>query len=151
MSDGEAGLWTCPACGNRFVTANMAHSCCSVPLEVHFQGRQPLVRELFDAYLALAEACGPVTVIPQKSRISFQVLVRFAGAVTRKDCLHVWMWLKRRREHPTLIRVEEFPRSDFVHTFRLTCREDLDQDLAALMREAYGVGCREHLRSPGAR
>lgn len=138
-------LWTCPKCGHRFVTPNIWHSCSRYPLSYHFKGKDPIVRKLFDDYLELVESFGPTTVIPQKTRIAFQVRVRFAGAVTRKHWLDCALWLKRRADHPLFYRIEAVTAVDHVHRFRLTSPEDLrDRTLKLLLHEAYTVGCQEH-------
>ena len=53
-------LWTCPLCGQRFVTKNMSHSCGRVPLDTHFRGKDPVVRDLFDALVAETKSIGNV-------------------------------------------------------------------------------------------
>jgi Domain of unknown function (DUF5655) len=93
-------LWTCPKCRHRFVTRNMWHSCSNYSLEGHFEGKEPAVREIFNKLLELIEQCGPVTVIPQKTRIAIQARVRFAGGVARKNWFDAGLWLTRRTEHP---------------------------------------------------
>lgn len=134
-------LWQCPKCGHKFVTANIWHSCSHYPLSYHFKDKDPIVREIFDAYLELVESFGPVTVIPQKTRIAFQGRVRFAGAVTRKHWLDCGLWLKRRVEHPMFYKIEKLGVRDHIHSFRLKCIEDLeDQKLRLLLKEAYAVG-----------
>jgi hypothetical protein len=139
-------MWTCPKCGHQFVIANIWHSCGNYELDDHFQGKDPRIREVFDAWRGLAEACGQVTVYAQKSRIVFQVRVRFGGAVIRKRYVDAALWLMRGVEHPRLARTESFGSLGYGHHFRLETCEDLDEDLAALMREAYAIGCQEHLR-----
>jgi len=134
-------LWQCPSCGHQFVTANIWHSCSRYPLSYHFKDKDPVVREIFDAYLELLESFGPVTVIPQKTRIAFQARVRFAGAVTRKRWLDCGLWLKRRAEHPMFYRVERLSTRDHIHSFRLKSIGDLrDRQLRLLLKEAYAVG-----------
>jgi hypothetical protein len=137
-------LWVCPKCRHKFVTANIWHSCSHYPLSYHFKNKDRIVREIFDEYLAIVESFGPVTVIPQKTRIVFQVRVRFAGAITRKHWLDCGFWLKRRAEHPLFYKIEKLNARDYIHSFRLKSIEDLrDRHLQALLREAYGVGCQE--------
>ena len=138
-------LWTCPKCRHRFVTRNLWHSCVRVPLADHFKGKDPIVRRLFTQWHSLARRSGPVTVYAQKSRIVFQVRVRFAGAVTHKSWLEATLWLQHRADHPCLTRVEDFGRLGYVLHFRLAKAEDIDGDLAALMGEAYSVGKQDHL------
>jgi hypothetical protein len=139
----RAPLWTCPRCGHRFVTRNLWHSCGTVDLESHFAGKPPERRATFDSYVALARACGPITVYAQKTRIVIQARVRFAGAVVRRGWLDAGMWLRRRAAHPRLRRVEDLGRDGYVHRFRLTAPAECDAALAALMREAYRVGTQE--------
>jgi hypothetical protein len=136
-------LWTCPSCGHQFVTANIWHSCTRYTLDHHFTGRDPKLRDLFDAWLAFVERNGPVTVIAQKTRISFQVRVRFAGAIIRKSYIECGFWLKRRVESPRFQRVEAFTKHDFGYYFRLTDKSQLDDELAGWVREAYEVGCQK--------
>ena len=86
----------------------------------------------------------------QKTRIVFQGRVRFAGAVVRKHWLEGGLWLKRRAEHSLFHRIEKIPPHNYIYTFRLTRPEDLDEELVALLREAYAVGRQEHLDGPAA-
>ena len=151
MTGRKKPLWTCPKCGYRFVTQNMWHSCSNYSLDYHFAGKQPIVREVFDRLLALVQQWGPVTVIPQKTRIAIQARVRFAGGVARKNWFDAALWLTRRAEHSRLRRVETFGPNSYGLHFRLTRPQDLDEDFAALVREAYAVGCQEHLQKGGRR
>lgn len=145
MRTADRPLWTCPECGHRFVARNVWHSCSRYTLDPHFEGRAPIVRELFDRFLEMIQACGRVTVIPQKTRIAIQARVQFAGAMPRKQYLLVALWLTRRAEHPSLVRAETFgPRSYGLH-FRLEQPEDLDDAFVDLVREAHAVGNQEHL------
>jgi hypothetical protein len=133
-------LWTCPSCGQSFVTRNMPHSCCRLTEDEFFRGREAQ-RALYRALLAFIERCGPVTVNINKTRISFQGRARFAcvDRVT-KDGLVCHVWLKRRLENPRFIRIEALPPGDFVHYFRLTDAAQLDDEAAAWIAEAYEVG-----------
>ncbi len=137
-------LWTCPRCGHRFVTRNLWHSCTRYRIADHFKGKDPIVRQLYKHYVAIVRGFGPVTVFAQKTRIVFQARVRFAGAVVRKHWLEGGLWLKRRAEHPLFHRIEKIPPHNYIYTFRLTKPEDLDEELVALLREAYAVGQQEH-------
>jgi hypothetical protein len=137
-------LWKCPRCGHHFVTRRMWHSCSRYTLAHHFAGTPRELRELFNRYLAVVRAFGPVIVISQKSRIAFQVRVRFAGAVVRNRWLECGFWLKR-RAHPLIHKVQVLLGRDFLHYFHLTKVGQLDASLVALLREAYDVGCQRHL------
>lgn len=138
-------LWRCPKCGHRFVTRNLWHSCSHYTLDHHFKGRDPILRKIFNKWLAAVRKVGPVTVISQKTRIVFMVRVRFSGAIIHKSWVQGTMWLKRKARHPRLAKVDEFPRSDFVHYFRFDKPADIDRSLSPLLREAYAIGCQRHL------
>ena len=75
----------CPQCGRRFANRNQTHSCGRHDLAPHFAGKGRAVRELFDALLGLLRGFGPVTVLPEKTRIAFQVRMSFAAVSIRKD------------------------------------------------------------------
>jgi len=130
-------LWRCPSCGHRFVTRNLWHACGHYRLTDHFSGKPAALRATFRRWVAVARACGPVTVYAQKTRIVIQARVRFAGAVVRRGWLDAGLWLKRRVTHPRLHRVEDFGRLGYGVHFRLTAPADIDRALVVLMREAY--------------
>jgi ABC-type antimicrobial peptide transport system ATPase subunit len=119
----------------------MWHSCSRYTLAHHFGDKPRELRRLFDHYLSVVRSFGPVTVIPQKSRIALQVRVRFAGAVVRNRWLECGFWLKRRAAHPLIHKVEVLLGRDFLHYFHLTKASQLDASLVVLLREAYDVGC----------
>src|SRR3989304_4853129 len=141
FADATMPLWTCPRCGHRFVTANMWHSCTQVKLESHFKGKPARTRELFAAWLAFVKQFGGGPVIPQKTRISFQVRVRFADAVVRKNWIECGFWLKRQVKDARFQRVEKITARDYVYYFRLTDESQLDRKMKEYVREAYQVGC----------
>jgi hypothetical protein len=49
-------MWTCPKCGRSFTHRGQAHSSVVVSVDGHFAGRPARVRDLFDRFVALAEA-----------------------------------------------------------------------------------------------
>jgi hypothetical protein len=92
----------------------MWHSCSNHTLDSHFEGCDPSIRPIFEDYLRFVRSLGPITVIPQASRISFQGRVRFAGAIVRKKWLEGGLWLKRHVDEPCFTRVDHYGRNDWV-------------------------------------
>jgi hypothetical protein len=127
----------------------MAHSCGRYRLADHFRGQDRRVREMFERLRALVRRCGPATVYAQKTRIVFQVKVRFAGAMPRKRWLDVGLWLTRRARHPSLLGIEAIVPNCYLHRFRFRALEEMDGAFAELVRRAYAVGRREHLKRRG--
>lgn len=128
----------CPGCGNAFANRNNWHSCISIPLEDHFNGR-PQARALFEAFRAAVEATGPVTLVSGKTRIAFMTRARFAGIMVRKDYLRVSIWLKRRIDS-SRFRVEAVTATDFMMTFDVRVAADIDDEIRALLLEAREGG-----------
>lgn len=129
----------------------MWHSCSNHSLAEHFRGKDPGLRKLFDRYLAIVRRFGPVTVIPQKTRISFQRRVRFAGAIVRKKWLEGGVWLTRRDPHPRFFRIEVPIPGCFVHRFRISALHEIDAHLRKILKESYAVGRQEHLSKQNKR
>jgi Domain of unknown function (DUF5655) len=137
------GMWTCPRCGRSFANRNQAHTCAPLrSLDDHFEGTDPAVRELFDRILA---ELGPVTVLPEKTRIALALRMSFAAFTPKRHWLDGHLVLAREAEHPLFRRVQVLSRRNVVHEFRLTRPDQLDPAFLALLHEAYGVGEQRHL------
>ena len=147
----RGALWTCPEGGRAFANRNQVHACGRHRLEDHFEGRPPEVRALFDAFLAALEEIGPVTVLPQKTRIAFQARMSFAQVTPRRDGLVGHLVLARRVEDPWFLEVQTFSPRNHLHRFRITKAGEIDARLRAWMREAYAVGEQRHLDDRKAR
>ncbi len=144
MAGPRAALWTCPACGRFFANANQSHACGRHALEPHFEGRSARVRAIYDAFRALLEENGPVTILPEKTRIAFQVRMSFAQLTLRRHWALGHFVLARRVESPLFTKIESFSPRNHLHAFRLDDPADVAA-LAAFAREAYAVGRQDHL------
>ena len=138
-------LWRCPECGRSFANRNQTHSCSNVTLESHFKGKSEKVRELFDELSALIKKCGPVKVLPEKTRIAFQVRMSFIAVQVRRDYLIGHFVFARRVESPRFTRIETFSPRNHLHAFRINSLSELDDEFAAWICEAYAVGEQKHL------
>jgi hypothetical protein len=142
-------LWTCPRCRRRFANRNQSHACGRHDLEHHFRGKDPAIRALFEAVRRAITACGPVTVLPEKTRIAFQVRMSFAQLSPRLRWLDGHVVLARRLPHPRFRRIDTISPRNHVHHFRLVTAGEIDAEFRGWLREAYAVGAQEHLRSGG--
>ena len=142
------GLWRCPRCGQTFVSPRMPHSCDVLELGAFFEGAEPGVRSLFDALLRAVESFGPVTVNATRSRVTFQVRMRFAAVERpRGDALRGHAVLTRPVRMEALERVEFLAPSYYLHRFRVRSVDEIEA-LRGLLREAYGVGEQRHVHDP---
>jgi Domain of unknown function (DUF5655) len=95
--------------------------------------------------VARVKAIGPVLVLPEKTRIAFQVRMSFAQVTPRQRWLDGHVVLARRLEHPRFRSIQTISPRNHVHVFRLTSIADIDDDFCAWLTEAYQVGEQRHL------
>jgi hypothetical protein len=141
-------LWHCHKCGRDFANRNQSHACGRYELADHFRGKPLEIRALFDKVVDTVRAIGPVRILPEKTRIAFQVRMSFAQVTPRKHWLDGHVVLARRLEHPRFRTIQTFSPRNHVHSFRLTQPSDIDADFRAWLAEAYLVGDQQHLSSP---
>jgi len=138
-------LWTCPRCGRGFANRNQTHTCGLGTLDAHLAGRDPEVVAIFWRLVELAERNGPVTVLPEKTRVAFQVRMSFAAVTPRRRWVDGHVVLARRLKHPRFRRIDSFSPRNHVHHFRLARLDEVDDEVAAWLAEAYRVGQQRHL------
>lgn len=141
----RAELWECPGCGRRFANRNQSHACGRHDLEHHFAGKPAEVRALYDAFVAAVQALGPVIVLPEKTRIAFQVRMSFAQVTPRRQWLDGHVVLARRLESPRFRSVQTFSPRNHLHVFRIASPAEIDDELRGWLAEAYAVGEQRHL------
>ena len=146
MSRQATPLWRCENCGRTFANRNQTHTCGQSTLEHHFAGKPPLMREIYDRFLALLERSGAVTVLPEKTRIALHVRMSFAQLTVRRHWVLGHFVLARRAEDALFTRIETFSPRNHVHHFRLD-EPDQVEALARYAAEAYAVGRQAHLRT----
>ena len=139
-------LWMCEHCGRVFAIRNQSHACGTYSLEHHFDGKSPAIRALFDAVVAAIEEIGPVRILPEKTRIAFQVRMSFAQVTPRKNWLDGHVVLARRLENPRFRKIETFSPRNHLHAFRIMMLEEVDDEFKSWLAEAYQVGEQRHLR-----
>jgi Domain of unknown function (DUF5655) len=118
-------------------------------VERHLRDKPERVVALYDRFIRLAEACGPFTYAVAKSAITLKGSRRgFAGATPRQTSLTGYLDLQRRVVDPRIQRSSPYTKALFVHRFRVVAPEELDDEFAAWLSEAYLVGQGAHLARP---
>ena len=138
-------LWICPKCSRGFANRNQTHFCSNVALDAHFTGREPQVVATFNRLLTAAEKAGPVTVVPEKTRIAFQVRMSFAAFTLKRRWVDGHVVLARRLESSRFTRIEVYSPRNVLHAFRLRTPEEVDVEVESWLAEAYLVGEQKHL------
>ncbi len=143
----ERPLWKCPKCKRHFANRNQSHFCGRYDLEHHFDGKPNELRAIYEAVLKAIRRCGPVTVLPEKTRLAFQVRMSFAQLTTRSKWVDGHVVLARRFEQPRFRKIETISPRNHVHHFRLMSAAEVDEEVERWLKEAYAVGEQKHLRS----
>ncbi|HEX7515876.1 MAG TPA: DUF5655 domain-containing protein [Chthoniobacterales bacterium] len=138
-------MWRCPECGRQFANRNQSHACGRCALASHFEGKPPTVRAIFDKVLRVARKNGPSAVLPEKTRIAFQMRMSFAAFVIRRNWVDGHVVLARRFENPRVRRIETFSPRNHLHAFRFESVADVNTEVSAWLAEAYQVGQQRHL------
>jgi hypothetical protein len=138
-------MWVCPRCNREFANRNQTHTCGTVSLDEHLRGRSPEVVAMFERFRAIVEARGPVTVLPEKTRIAFHVRMSFAAVMLRRDHLDGHVVLARRLESPRFLEIQTFSPRNHLHQFRFHSLDELDDEVRVWIDEAYAVGEQKHL------
>jgi hypothetical protein len=112
----------------------------------HLRDKPPAVVALYRRFVELVEACGPFDYAVSKTAITFKGSRRgFAGAKPRADGLDGYLDLQRRVEDPRIRSASPYTKRLLVHQFRISRPEQLDEEFAGWVREAYQVGQGGHL------
>src|ERR1044071_2963159 len=135
MATKRPPLWRCPECGRAFANRNQSHACGIYTLASHFDDKPKTVRAIFDKLLAVAKKNGPVVVLPEKTRIAFQVRMSFAAFVIRRNWVDGHVVLARRFEHPRFRRIETFSPRNHLHAFRLQSLDEIDDEVTEWFAE----------------
>jgi hypothetical protein len=139
-------LWKCARCGRRFANRNQSHSCSRHTLAEHLRGRNPQVIALYRRFVQMVRRCGRVSILPEKTRIAFQVRMSFAVVSFRRNKLRGHVVLARRLENPRFVRIDTISPRNHVHHFELRSPKELDREFLGFLRESYRVGCQLHLK-----
>jgi hypothetical protein len=138
-------LWECPRCGRTFANRNQTHTCAPLgDIDRHFVGSDPRVRAAFDRVLEVVAALGSVEILPEKTRIALHVRMSFAAFVPRRTWLDGHLVLARQVADVRFRKVEVYSPRNVLHAFRLLGPQDVDEQFAAYLNEAYQVGLQHH-------
>jgi len=93
----------------------------------------------------VARRLGPVLVLPEATRIAFQVRMSFAAVSLHRRWVDGHVVLARRLEAPRFRRIDTISPRNHVHVFRIAAVDEVDAEVEAWFAEAYLVGEQRHL------
>jgi hypothetical protein len=117
-------------------------------VERHLEGKPKEIVELYQRFIAMVEKCGPFTYSVSKTAITLKGSRRgFAGAKPKDRWLDGYLDLQKRVNDPRIRNSSPYTKRLFVHQFRVTRADELDDEFTTWIQEAYRVGAGEHLAS----
>jgi hypothetical protein len=116
-------------------------------IEDHLSGKPDEIVALYQRFIALAEMCGPFSYRVTKTAITLKGARRgFAGLKPTMRSLDGFLDLQRELRDPRILRASPYTRRLFVHQFRVIGPDQLDNEFADWIHEAYDVGAGAHMQ-----
>ena len=106
-------------------------------VDAYLEGKNPEGVALFRDFQRLIERCGPSAAAPRSSIVYWKRSRVFAGAFINGRRLELNIDLLRNAEHPSLLAAFPTTKRVVTHRLRITDPAQLDESIAALLREAY--------------
>src|SRR6266850_1961632 len=94
-------------------------------VNTHFEGKDPVVREIYNQLLKEARRLGPVAEDPKKTSIHLNNATAFAGVATRKNAIILTIKSDREIDNPRIHRSEQTSARRFHHEVKLTTPRDV--------------------------
>ena len=138
-------LWTCPDCRRTFANARQSHACGRSDLRRHLEGKPEAVVRAFDRFRLEVLRCGPVTMVPERTRVAFHTRMSFAALMPRTRYLRGHLVLPATVRSKRFDTTERVGRRTVVHVFRLGGPEEIDEQFSDWIARAYLVGLQRHL------
>jgi len=136
----EVTGWVCPECGRRFGRARQSHECApAMALDEYLSTGPPHERPVVEAVLAHVATLGPVHVEPVSVGIFLKNPRKFAELRPMQRWESLSFPLRRRAAHRTIVRKVVAYQARHWHVANLASPDDYDDDLRALVAEAYGL------------
>jgi hypothetical protein len=130
--------WTCPTCGRVFGRTRQSHDCApGLTLEEYFSTGPAHERPVFDAVWAHVTTLGPV----HADIVSVGIFLKNPHTFAQLRPMQRWVALgfplRRRARHRTITRKVTEYQGTWWHVATVATPADYDDDLRALVAEAY--------------
>ena len=103
----------------------------------HFEGKAPVVREIYDRLLKAVKDFGPITEEPKKTSIHIVNRTALIGVATRKEYLILTVKSDRPLTSPRIHKSEQASARRFHHEIKLTSPADVNSELIGWLKSAY--------------
>lgn len=108
-------------------------------VEEHLNGREPVVRAIYDAVVTAARKLGPVEEDPKKTSIHLNRRTAFAGVATRKDAVVLTIKAPADIQSPRIHKHEQASANRWHLEVRLTDPRQVDPELKQWLAAAFAM------------
>jgi hypothetical protein len=105
----------------------------------HFEGKDPVVRQIYDALLKHSRKFGAVIEDPKKTSIHLVHKTAFAGVATRKSAIVLTLKSNQDLDSPRIHKSEQASARRFHHEVKLTSPADVDAELVGWLKAGYAI------------
>ena len=105
----------------------------------HFEGKEAVVRKIYDTLLKRVRKFGPVVEEPKKTSIHLVKATAFAGVATRKSALILTIKSDRDLDSPRIHKSEQTSARRFHHEVKLTTPAEVDAELLGWLKQGYAL------------
>ena len=103
----------------------------------HFEGRDPVVRAIYDRLLAAAHRMGPVEEDPKKTSIHLNRTSAFAGVATRKAGLVITLKSETDIESPRIVKHLKSSARRWYLEVRLESVDEVNAEFTRWLKQSY--------------
>lgn len=103
----------------------------------HFEGREPVVREIYDRLLAAARRFGSVEEDPKQTSIHLNRDSAFAGVATRKSGLVITLKSETDVASPRIVKHLQSSARRWYLEVRLESPRDIDAEFTRWLKRSY--------------
>lgn len=100
----------------------------------------PYVAQLYDRFVNMLQALGPVTILPTQTRVDFQRRIIFASVQFSAEDMRVQLLLPQRVDDPRMVRIEVFSEDKIAHSLVVRSVDDFDAHFSTWLGDAYNLG-----------
>ena len=129
-------FWTCPVCKRKFAKRRQWHSCLAQDFEVHFRGKNPNLRKLYDLLIRRLRESGPLRVDAVKTSINLISRHHFGGIGVRSNYLRVGFLAEEPIHHPRIVHSQRLGPNRVGQSVILRSADDIDDTLLVWLRNA---------------
>ncbi len=131
-------MWTCPNCTRKFKNTNQHHTCQLVEVTHIFKNRPPILKELYEKILEVANTFGEYRIesIPYEA-IRLKTQSTFVSIKRKKDHLAISFYLDKLEDVPPVVKYRQMSKNRVVHVVPIDALEDIDDQLVDWMRRSY--------------